>query len=81
MDKIVVCKTGANMKTDKLEAMAKECHLEYTFAQRCFADMIKAEIIRQAEDVKSLHESDGLDVAYKTPSSTLATLVDRIKRI
>ena len=69
------------MKTDKLEGMAKACHLEYTFAQRCFADMIKAEIIKQAEEVKRLHESESLDAAYKTPSSALATLVDRIRFI
>jgi len=69
------------MKTDKLEAMAKQCHLEYTFAQRCFAEMLKAEIIREAENVMRLHESPGLDQEYKTPSSTIETLIDRIKFI
>lgn len=72
---------GANMKPDRLEAMAKACHLEYTFAHRCFAEMLKAEIIREAEDVMRLHESPGLDQEYKTPSSTIATLIDRIKFI
>ena len=66
------------MKKDKFEELAKECHLEYTFGHFCFAQKIKELFIKEALAARDLHESPGLDPNYKTPSSTIATLIDRI---
>lgn len=69
------------MKTDIIHELATSCHLEDTGALRWFAQKLRDHIIQEAKAVRDLHESPALNEQFKTPKSTINTLVDRLSLI
>ena len=69
------------MKRDRIGELAQSVGIPDTGALRWFAQKLKEEIVAEANDVRTLYASPGLDSKYKTPHGALDTLIDRISRI